>query len=149
MLRVFSLLVLFVTVASGCQIAGPDDPRTSTDAQQRTKWDAYQNGTYEFTIIRGCFCINGGEHQVSVTNNKVTSAYSVWREEAYPAEQLEYFETIDDLFEMLERARLEADEITVTFSEHGYPSELIIDWIKEAVDDEIAFTISKVTVPKD
>lgn len=149
MCRLFPALVFIVFVVTGCQISGPDDPRTSTDSVQRAKWEAAQAGTYHFTIVRGCFCINGGEHTVFVTDGKVTSAYSVWQEEYYPADQLSYFETIDDLFDMLERAREEADEVEVTFSDRGYPTELVIDWIKEAVDDEIAFSISSLTIPQD
>jgi hypothetical protein len=128
---------------AGCQITGPDDPRTESGTH-REKWDRFQNGSYTYTLVRGCFCINGGEHRVTVQDGKVTTAINQWRNEAVSAEHLQYIETIDAIFDLIEQAQLEADQIEVEYSDEGYPTQVSIDWIEQAVDDELSLSISDV-----
>ena len=45
---------------------------------------------------------------------------------------------------MIERAEKDADEFLVEYAKEGYPTLISIDWIKEAVDDEMYFQISAV-----
>ena len=51
---------------------------------------------------------------------------------------------IDKIFEELTKdINGEADEVTVTYNaNYGFPEQVNIDFIKEAVDDEISLTIS-------
>lgn len=142
--RVFLLLALLLPF-SACQIAGPDDPRTS---EYRARFDARYGATYNFNVIRGCFCANSGEHWVQVVDGAVVAAVRLSDNQPVPADQLEWLETMDEIFDMIERAEREADDLDVKWSEFGYPTEFYIDWIKEAADDEIGMTFSNV-VPGD
>jgi len=133
---------------TGCQILGPKDPRTETMSDYRALWDEFQSGSYTFTLGRGCYCIVAGEIQVTVEEGNVTSAYSVWQNEAVLDEHLQFIETIDTIFDMIDRAKLEAHELEVEYAVEGYPTLVSIDWIELAVDDEITLTVSDVTPVK-
>lgn len=135
-----ALLVLF----SGCQISGPDEPKASTVAEHRAKFETRFGASYSFNVMRGCFCANGGEHWVQVVDGKVTAAFRVFDNQAVPPGQLEWLETMEQIFDMVGRAETEADRFEITWSEQGYPSEFFIDWIELAVDDEMGMTISNV-----
>ena len=58
----------------------------------------------------------------------------------------EYFETIDDMFDMIVDAEKNADRLEVEYSVHGYPSSIDIDWIQDAVDDEMLLTVEELTL---
>jgi hypothetical protein len=58
------------------------------------------------------------------------------------------YATIDGLFTKLEAdLNGEADEVTVTYDPaYGFPSEITIDQIKEAVDDELYLAVTNFEV---
>ena len=66
---------------------------------------------------------------------------------AIDASSLEYFQrfsTIDRIFEQLQKdSNGEADEVVAAYdATYGFPNDVKIDYVKEATDDEIWFTIS-------
>ncbi len=81
---------------------------------------------------------------IQVINDEVTYAKVTWSNEPVPEEHVQDIETIDDIFDMIERAEKDADELDVDYSDEGYPVRVSIDWIKEAVDDEMMLEISNV-----
>lgn len=81
---------------------------------------------------------------MQVIDREVSVAVNTWNNEEVEGEHLQYVETIDDLFDMIERAEKDADEFLVEYAIEGYPTLISIDWIKEAVDDEMYFQISAV-----
>lgn len=138
------LLSALLLPFSACQIAGPDDPGTTSVSDHRTKFEAQFGSSYSFNVMRGCFCANGGEHWVQVGDGQVVFALRVYDNQPVPADQLEWLETMDEVFDMIERAETEADRLDITWSDEGYPAEFFIDWIEEAADDEMGMTISNV-----
>ena len=140
--RLFLILLIGLPA---CQIAGPDDPRTREYDTHREQWDANNDGTYSFLMFRGCFCAWGGSLWIQVIDDEVTLAFRTETNEPVPDEHLDELETIDEIFDMIERAEREADQLDVTWSDEGYPSEVSIDWIRNAVDDEMMIRISGVT----
>ncbi len=142
-MRLNILLVLALGVlASGCEILGPDDPPENKLEVNQSRWSTYHDGNYHFEINRGCFCVNGGSFWVQVVDLEIVFAINNYSQEHLPDEHLEYFETIDDIFEMLRNATKGADELTVQYSEFGYPSVVTIDWELLAIDDEVSLTVS-------
>lgn len=141
--RAFLLLGLLLPF-SACQIAGPDDPSASSVAEQKARFEARFGTTYSFNVMRGCFCANGGEHWVQVVDGQVVAALRVYDNQPVPADQLDWLESMDEVFDMIQRAETEADRLDVTWSEFGYPAEFYIDWIEEAADDEMGMSISNV-----
>jgi len=138
-------LLAFVILLSGCQTVGPDGPGSDLDTN-REAWEAFSDGTYHFVLMRGCFCIHAGEFRVQVVDGDVTEAVGGFENQRVPASDLQYIESIDDIFDMIERAEGEADEMEVEYSDNGYPTLVSIDWIKQAVDDEMILEISDVVL---
>lgn len=137
-------LIAAAVLLSGCQIIGPDDERTEETSNQREIWEAYSDGTYSFVLARGCFCAYGGSYWVQVVDGEVTLALDVYQNQSVPEEGLNIIESIDDIFDMIERAEREADDLEVEYAEEGYPTRVVIDWIKQAVDDEMYLEVSEV-----
>jgi hypothetical protein len=52
--------------------------------------------------------------------------------------------TMDELFDLIDRADQEADHLVVEYDEAGWPSRIDIDWWTEAVDDEISYRVDSV-----
>ncbi len=142
----WKLLLLLTFVLSGCQIFGTDDSNGSDLDDNREKWEAYSDGSYRFTLLRGCFCAYGGTFLVEVEDDQVVSAFDVNQNSPVPQRDLDIFETIDDIFEMIEEAHRDADEVEIDYSENGYPATIRIDWIKQAVDDEMYMEITHVVM---
>jgi hypothetical protein len=54
----------------------------------------------------------------------------------------ESFLTIDELFKLIENARENADKLDVEYDRKlGYPTVVEIDYIKEAIDDEVTYRV--------
>ena len=54
---------------------------------------------------------------------------------------------IEDLFDLIDRAEAEgADDVHVEYAREGYPTVVNIDWIRQAVDDEMFMGVSEVVV---
>lgn len=140
---VVRLTFLALLALPACQILGPDDPGAVQSDDPREKWESFNDGNYSFVILRGCFCFHGGTYWVQVINDEVHLALNTYENEEVPAEDLHIFETVDDIFDMIERAEREADELEVEYSNDGYPVTVMIDWIKPAVDDEMYIEISE------
>ena len=141
---IVACLLLVATILPGCQILGPDDPRTEAVSNHRSAWSNWSDGTYSFTVFRGCFCAWGGAVWIQVVDDEIAAAFLTERNEPVPSEHLGNLQTIDDIFDMIERAEQEADNLEVEWSDEGYPSRVFIDWIEEAVDDELLLEIASV-----
>lgn len=137
-------LLAFMILLSGCQVIGPDDGQGSDLDTNRDTWESFSDGTYSFVLMRGCFCIHGGLHWVQVVEGDVVEAISLDQNEPVPPSDLDIIESIDDIFDMIERAEREADELEVEYADDGYPTRVTIDWIKRAVDDEMHLEVSEV-----
>jgi len=141
-IRIVALVVFLAGFLAGCEIAGPDHGEETELSSNRKKWDAYQDGDYNFVLLRGCFCILGGPHWVQVVDHQVDVAISTNTNQPVPADDLQYIESVSDVFDMIEEALESADSIEIEYSEFGYPLSVNIDWIKQAIDDEMFITIS-------
>jgi hypothetical protein len=97
-----------------------------------SRWERSGIRDYSYTILWTCECSFGtGPVKVTVRNNVVVG------------EAREGFGTIDALFDLLQSAiDRPAESIPVTFDEAlGYPTEGRIDYIRNAIDDELEFRL--------
>lgn len=112
----------------------------------RQLWLSQKIKKYQYTYKQICFCPPPANIpvKVSVKNKKITAVTPL--ETTQPLEKLnpESYKTIEQLFEIIENAvARNADTITVTYDPKlGYPSEIFIDYIKLAADDEISYIAS-------
>lgn len=140
----FTSLVIAILVPAlpGCDWGSGGGATTETEEARRT-WAAFQDGDYSFTVTRSCFCVNAGTYWVQVVGGDISIVQRVQDHEYLPEDQFTDIPTIEDLFDLIDRAlRESADEIRFAFDpEAGYPSSISIDWIEPAVDDEIGYTV--------
>jgi uncharacterized protein DUF6174 len=141
-------IVIFTMLLSACSPAQKSELK-----RHQEKWQNQNISHYRFQLSVGCFCafsqqmpltveVNSGE-VVSIVNNTG---------EPVSADLLDIFNkynTIDRLFEFVQTAQGEADEIKVTYDDkYGFPIQVSIDYIKNAMDDELGLTVSSFEVLK-
>ena len=150
------LFVLAVVLSACTSIANAGQPKSEVQ-EARDKWQAAHASHYRYTLFIGCFCAFRDEMPlvVEVKDGEVVSLESQTGKELNPA-NMEFYErylTIDRIFDGIESGfKIEgnvdtagdvADEITVTYDEkYGFPSQVNIDFIKNAVDDELSLQIT-------
>lgn len=155
----FIVLAIVLTACSGMVTEVPTEIPTEVPTDlptgvsgdietARQQWEAAGISHYRFNLNMVCFCAFAENMPlvVEVQDGNVVSMEYQNGTEIDPA-SLEFFqryETIDKIFAELEKAAGgEADEVTVSFDNtYGFPEQIDIDVIKEAIDDELAMTIS-------
>ncbi len=142
------VVALAAVTACGIFESGPEE-----DLQDhRRAWDRLGISDYSFDYIRSCFCggpagdtlriVVRGDSVVSVENRGPrnvpidTSVYSGW------------VVSIDGLFDELELAiARDADRVDIEFDQQfSYPQQVRIDYIKNAIDDEMSFQVTRFQV---
>ena len=117
--------------------------------QNLKKWNDANINHYQYKLFISCFCpffedmpltieVKGGE-VVSITRADGTVVDS-----SNPSyETYQTYGTIDSLFSKLKTDIAgEADEVVVTYdATYGFPTSIAIDYIKEAVDDELSLQV--------
>ncbi len=140
-----SILILLAFILVACSAGGSELSRN-----QQT-WDKANISHYRFELTLSCFCAFNEQMPltVEVQDGKVVSmAYADGQAVAADDPLREYFgklATIDGLFAELETAMASADagDIIVKYDPSlGFPTEASIDYIKEAVDDELYVTVA-------
>lgn len=114
------------------------------------KWNGANISHYRYSLFIGCFCPFGGDMPLTI-EVKDGEIISMTRVDGAPISQTdpsygvyESYATIDRIFLKLEADLTgEADDVAVTYdSSYGFPANVAVDYIKEAVDDEISYQIS-------
>lgn len=121
-----------------------------------TKWNDANISHYRYKLFIGCFCpfMEDMPITIEVNNGEIvsmTSANGTIIAEMSPLQELlNYYSTIDRVFLKLEADLTgDADEVAVTYYPiYGFPVNVAVDNIKEAVDDEISYQISDFEVLK-
>lgn len=115
-------------------------------------WQKQNIENYSFEFSKLCYC--GGLFNPSTIVVKADTIHAVLDPETgeplrdpqtdelvlqkYP----ESFLTIDELFGVIENTREKADELDVEYNQQlGYPEFIAIDYMKEAIDDEVSYKV--------
>lgn len=121
---------------------------------EQAKWDALTATKYAYDYNTSCFCggIDALPARIVIENNVITEVLDIQTGQAKTygnstpiIDSLSgtIIKKVDELFDIIEDARKDADDLEVTFDEtNGFPTLISIDWIEDAVDDEISYTIS-------
>jgi len=142
--KLVSLLFVLVLVLSACSASGKSELQ-----QNREKWEAQNIDHYRYSVVVTCFCIfAGAEVTYEVQNGQVVDQTI----QPHPDRQIDpteisgfyqEYNTIEKVFDYLEKASNEADEVTVQYDPtYGFPAEISVDNIKEAIDDEIYLSLN-------
>lgn len=137
------LLFIVITLAlSACSLRG----QTEVERNQE-KWQEAGISHYRYELFVGCFCVFSQDMPlvVEVQDGEVVSMeYQSGNEiDAANRETFEKYSTIDRIYSELEADLEKADEVIVTYDPtYGFPTKINIDYIKDAIDDELALTVS-------
>ncbi len=132
------LAVSVLAVLAGCS-TGPD--RDEAFLAAKARWASKNIASYEIVVRRTCFCATVESVKVTVVNGQVTSRVFIATGDAVPANLVEYYPGVPGLFDIVEDGYDRAASINVTFDpEYGFPSLTVIDYIGNAIDDEVAIS---------
>lgn len=115
-------------------------------------WKEQNVENYSFEFSKLCYC--GGLFNPSIIVIKADTIHAVLDPETgetlrdpqtdelvFPM-YFESFLTIDELFDIIDSARQKADKLNVEYNlRSGYPEHIDIDYIKEAIDDEVTYRV--------
>lgn len=149
----YLIVLLSVLLLSSCDSV--IDGRKGDDfTEHRSLWEEQGIESYTFEFSKLCYC--GGLFNPATIVVKADTIHAVLDPETgeplrdpqtgelvlpnYPNS----FQTIDELFDVIENARKKADKLDAEYNrELGYPMFIGIDYIKEAVDDEVTYKVDK------
>lgn len=148
----FIFILLSALFLSSCDSL-VDDRKENDFRANRNLWQHQGIESYMFEFTKLCYC--GGLFNPATIVVKADTVHAVLDSETgeplrdpqtqelvltkYP----ESFLTIDKLFDVIENARKKADELNVEYHRNlGYPEYIEIDYIKEAIDDEVTYKIN-------
>jgi hypothetical protein len=120
--------------------------------QNKEKWQSQGISHYRYHLFVGCFCVFSEDMPliIEVQDGKAVSMeYQSGNEiDSSNREIFRKYETVDLIFAELEAAlNGAADEVTVKYDPtYGFPSEVSMDVVKEAIDDEVYLTVSNFEV---
>jgi hypothetical protein len=144
-LRFRALLVCaLVWSAAGC-----DDPTSSERSElnaNRQLWASQEIVSYRYQYRLNCFCGGPGAEPVAieVSDGEVVRVTLQETGEDLPPSELSDYPTIDDLFELIDNW-LSLDPYDARAEYHdelGYPVDVFIDFIENAIDEELGFVAS-------
>ena len=140
--KTLSLFFVLAIVFSACS-------NGSAFQQNQKKWDGQNINHYRFTVAVSCFCPFAGVNVTyevlngQVLNESVQSTFGDQIDTAQVSDFYRSYNTIEKVFDYVDGAIKEADETTIEYDPtYGFPSTVSVDWIKQAVDDEMYLTLS-------
>lgn len=137
------IFIFMALVLAACSMGS----RTEIE-RNKEKWQDANVSHYRYNLFVGCFCVFSQDMPlvIEVKDGEVVSMeYQNGNEiDASSRELFEKYATIDRIFsELAKDINGEADEVIVTYDPtYGFPAEINIDFIKDAIDDELALTVS-------
>lgn len=114
----------------------------ATDVESaRALWDAEGPESYELTYEKMCYCASVGPVTVTVESGEITDVAAPEADDE--AEATEDALSVEDLLDKAADAEADADVAEIEYDEeYGYPTLLDIDWLEDAVDDEVTYTVT-------
>ena len=143
------LFVLLAVLVTGCaSLTGQAGSEGNSD---QAKWQDAGISHYRYELTISCFCVFAQDMPlvIEVQDGKAVSMEYKSGKEIDPAllEQFQRYDTIDKIFAELQKAQSEAEKVEVTYDEtYGYPTEIKIDQVQMAADDELYLSISNFEV---
>ena len=115
-------------------------------ASMREQWDAAGISDYTFVVDWLCFCEFWGPSVVTVTGGETESVVFEGESGSGGDVDPEFLErlpgTVDELFDLIELEASRADLVVAGFDlELGYPTDVYIDSITNAIDDELTVVV--------
>jgi hypothetical protein len=130
-----------LAVVAVAAVVGADrgSDRSGDLAGARRRWTSQGADDYRYRVRLSCFC--GAEvtrpATVRVVAGRPRSTRTALRD----------YDTVDELFALIERARADANVVEVRYApDTGVPIHVYIDWRANTSDDELTLTVSRIRV---
>lgn len=136
---------------SGCKLTGPTTFHEADDlAQARAKWQQLDTSRYNMQLNRSCFCIGTGSMTVMVQSDSVAAIREPEYQVPSNSDWWQYIPTVNGLFDLIEEAERDAFRVDAEYHpQQGYPVSVSIDWLEDAVDDEISYAVESLDFTPD
>ncbi|HUF00028.1 MAG TPA: DUF6174 domain-containing protein [Anaerolineales bacterium] len=141
--------IVMALILTACSVGNALGSQSEIE-QNKEKWQDANISHYRYYLSISCFCIFSQDMPlvIEVQDGEIVSMEYQSGKEIDPAnlELFEKYATIDRLFAELEAdMNGEADKVMVEYdSTYGFPTQVTIDFVEEATDDELYLTISNV-----
>jgi hypothetical protein len=143
--------MLIALVLTACA-AGVASGSQTEIGQNKEKWQNANISHYRYNLFMSCFCVFNEDMPliIEVQDGEVVSMeFQSGKEiDSSLLETFDKYATIDRFLAELEAdINGAADTVTATYDEtHGFPTEVTIDFVQEAADDELYLTLSNFEV---
>jgi hypothetical protein len=136
------LLTVLATVAGCSDLFSPNGNQSRLD-ENRDKWRAQGLTTYSFTLHQVCFCGINGPVRVVVVNGSAVNATMISNGQSVDPR---FVSSIESLFDFIQRGIANHSAVLeVTYDPaRGFPTRIVSDGSKSAVDDEVTYEVSDV-----
>jgi hypothetical protein len=148
MRKLLVLFTLFALAVAACSAGAQASGEQTELERNQEKWRDANISHYRFNLHISCFCafVEDMPLVIEVMDGEVVSMeYQSGKAiEDVNHELFDKFATIDRIFAEIE-ADLSgaADKVTVTYDPtYGFPVDITIDYVEEAIDDELYLTVS-------
>jgi Family of unknown function (DUF6174) len=134
--------VALLSSLSGC--GDPLGPKGSQLRRAEARWHASEISSYSMVVHRLCFCGQPfvGPARVVVQNGTIVSVTFV--PDPTQSVDVSSYPTVEDLFDTIRDGLDHAGSIDVTYdAARGFPTRIAIDWVKNAIDDEITYMVTE------
>lgn len=125
---------------------------TGQGDRQKARWDQQNILDYRYTLRVVCFCPPpaGQKLRIEVKNGQTLSVKDAQTGEAVDSAFLERYTTINKLFQIITEAEARgAAKLEVQYNpDFGFPTNTFIDYIAQAADDELGFSVEGFEVVK-
>ena len=119
--------------------------------RNKTKWEKINLSAYFFNFRASCYCIDEWVKEVTITVTADTISSVVFIDNQQPPTQIKpnQWHTVDKLFDIAKSVLDEAYTFELEFdSKLGYPTLIAVDWLEDAVDDEVTYFASNLHYEK-
>ncbi len=139
----------FASILAAILMVGPiacgdsTGPEVDLLSEQRSLWEAQSLTDYTYDVRRVCFCPFREGVRLIVVAGVLTEATDLETQEVLEADELQWYLTIDGLFDLLQDAYAgDAHQVDVDFdATRGYPTLIFIDYSEMIADEELGFTL--------
>lgn len=148
MRKLIVLFALFALALAACSAGAQASGEQTELERNKDKWRDANISHYRFNLHVSCFCafVENMPLVIEVMNGEIVSMeYQNGKAiEDVNRELFDRFATIDLIFAEIEADLAgAADQVTVTYDPtYGFPVDITIDYVEEAIDDELYLTVS-------
>jgi hypothetical protein len=135
-----TLPILALLALAGCASTGPEiDQARARLERARSDWESQGIHGYRYDVRRDCFCGWVLPVRITAVGDEIREVRDLETDELVAEERFSQYYTIDDLFDLAERA-LDREADRFEFEYHPslhFPTRITIDFRFNVADDEI------------